>query len=196
MTEPSDANKPENPPGQGGYPPENYPPQNYSPQGYPPPNYPPQQGYPPPPGAYPGGYPPPPQPYSGYPAPAAPKNGLGIAALICGLISLPAAFTIFGGFLLGVLAVILGIVGYLRVKKGAATNGGVAIGGVVFGVLGIVVSAVLIAVGVSMFKEYGGTDLVDCLSNAGNDRAAQQQCQDEFTSNLENQLSITVTPTP
>jgi hypothetical protein len=193
MTEPSDANQPENPTGApGGYPPQNYPPQNY-----PQPGYPPQQGYPAQPGGYPGGYPPPPQPYSGYPVPApAPKNGLGIAALICGLISLPAAFTIFGGFFLGLLAVILGIVGYRRVKKGAATNGGIAIGGVVFGVLGIVVSAVLIAVGVSMFKEYGGTDLVDCLSNAGSDQAAQQKCQNDFTNNLENQLSITVTPTP
>ena len=45
--------------------------------------------------------------------------------------SAPAAFTIFGGFLLAVVAVVLGIIGYRRAKSGEATNGGMAIGGIV-----------------------------------------------------------------
>jgi Domain of unknown function (DUF4190) len=191
------------------YNPQGYPPPGYSPQGYPPPDYPPQ-GYPPqgyPPGAYPGAYPPPPgggypppppQPYAGYGAPptAAPKNGLGIAALIVGILSLPAALTIFGGFILGVIAIILGFIGYRRARSGEATNGGMAIGGIVLGVLGAILSAVLIAVGVWGFNQFGGRDLMDCMQRAGNDSVAQQQCEEQFKGNLENRFSITPTPTP
>jgi hypothetical protein len=43
----------------------------------------------------------------------------------------------------------------------------------------------------------GGTDYVDCLSRAGSDQEAAQRCADQFTSNLEDQFSVTVTtPTP
>ena len=130
------------------------------------------------------------------PPAAAPKNGLGIAALIVGILSLPAAFTIFGGFILGVIAIVLGFIGYRRARTGEATNGGMAIGGIVLGVLGVIVSAVLIAVGVWGFNQFGGRDLMDCMQQAGSDQAAQQQCEDEFKGNLEDRFSITVTPTP
>ena len=85
---------------------------------------PPQQ---PPYGAYPGGYPPPPPHYGGYPPPA-PKNGLGTASLVVAIISL---FTVFGGIVLGVVAVILGFLGRGRVKRGEATNGGIAMAGII-----------------------------------------------------------------
>jgi len=43
----------------------------------------------------------------------------------------------------------------------------------------------------------GGTDYVDCLSRAGSDQEAIQQCADQFTSNLEDEFSVTITtPTP
>ncbi len=186
MTEPSDpANQPDIPTETT-----TPPPPEYAPQGYP-------QNYAP--GPYPGAYPPPPpQPYAGYdaPMPTAPKNGLGIAALILGLLSLPAVFTVVGGFVLGLLAVIVGFVGYRRARSGEANNGGVAIGGIVLGLLGIIVSAVLIAFGFKMFNEFGGRDLVDCLREAGNDTAAQQECQNQFQGNLEDRFSITLTPSP
>lgn len=196
MTEPTDpADQPQNPTGTSG-------PAPYG-TGAPPPGYPPNYAAGPYPGSYPPppppGYPPaPPQPYAGYgaPMPTAPKNGMGIAALVVGLLSLPAVFTVFGGFALGVVAVILGFLGYRRARAGEATNGGVAIGGIVLGVLGIVVSAVMVAVGVWGFNKFGGRDLMDCLRDAGNDTSAQQACQEEFRGNLENQLSITLTPTP
>ncbi len=199
MTEPHDpSDKPEIPTETTGLPPippvgQSYPPPGYAPQNYPagayPGNYPP----PPPPGAYPPG---PPYPGYGAPVPAAPKNGLGIAALIVGLLSLPAVFTVFGGFALGAIAVILGFLGYRKAKSGEASNGGMAIGGIVLGALGIVVSVALLAFGFKMFNEFGGRDLMDCMREAGSDSAAQQQCQQDFTGNLEDRLSITLTPTP
>jgi hypothetical protein len=151
---------------------------------------------PPPPqyGAYPGGYPPPPPPYAGQPpAPTAPKNGLGIAALVVAIIGL---FTIFGGILFGIVAIILGFMGWSRAKRGEATNGGVAIAGVVLGVLGVIVSIVAIFLVVKFFDDVGGTDYIDCLSRAGSDQEAMQQCADRFTEQMEDQFSITITPTP
>ena len=44
------------------------------------------------------------------------KNGLGIAALVVGVLSLPAAFTIIGGVVLGLLAIVLGLVGRGRAR--------------------------------------------------------------------------------
>ena len=100
---------------------------------------------PPPPhyGAYPGGYPPPPpQPYSGFtPPPTGPSNGLGIAALVIAIVGLVFCWTVAGGVILGVSAVIIGFVARGRVKRGEATNGGVAIAGIVLGFLAIIVVA-------------------------------------------------------
>ena len=62
---------------------------------------------PPPYGAYPGGYPPPPQPYSGFaPPPTGPRNGLGIAALVIAIVGLVFCWTVAGGVILGLTAVI------------------------------------------------------------------------------------------
>lgn len=198
MTEsPESSSKPETPTGPPQPPPYAAPYQG-PPGGYPPPPYPPQPG---PYGGYggDGGYPPPPPPpYSGYApqAPMAPKNGLGIASLITAIVSLPAALSVFGGFLLGVVAVILGFVGYSRAKRGEANNGGVAIAGIVLGVVGIILSALVIALGVWGFFKIGGGDYVDCMQKAGNDRTAQLQCEDQFKSNFEDRFSLTLTPTP
>ncbi|WP_137147418.1 DUF4190 domain-containing protein [Mycolicibacterium sp. CR10] len=151
--------------------------------------YPPQPGgYPPPPGGYqppPGGYPPPVQ--------SAPKNGLGVASLVVAIISL---FSVFGGVVLGVVAVILGYMGRGRAKRGEATNGGIAMAGIVLGFLSIIVSVAAIGIMVWGFDKVGGTDYVDCVTRAGNDQQAVQDCAKEFTDRVEDQFSITVTPTP
>jgi hypothetical protein len=187
----------------GGYPPP--PPGGYPPPpnsgGYPPP--PNSGGYPPQPG--PGGYPPPPNSggyppqYGGYPPPGAtgPRNGLGTASLIVAIVSL---ITVFGGVVFGIVAIVLGVMGRGRVKRGEATNGGVALAGIILGALSFLVSAAAIVIitvfGVTMFNEVGGTDYVDCVNQAGDDQQAIQDCADEFTQRVEDQFSITVTPTP
>jgi Domain of unknown function (DUF4190) len=159
----------------------------------PPPGPPPGYQYGAQPGAYP---PPPPPPYGGYPyaqgAPTAPKNGIGIASLVVAIIGL---LTVFGGIVLGVAAIVLGFVGRGRAKRGEATNGGIATAGIVLGFLGVIVSIVAIALSIWGFSELGGADLVDCLQRAGNDVEAQQQCEEDFTNNMEDQFSVTLTPT-
>ncbi|HYZ67210.1 MAG TPA: DUF4190 domain-containing protein [Mycobacterium sp.] len=155
---------------------------------------------PPPPqyGPYPGSYPPPPpQPYAGYsPGPIAPRNGLGIAALVVAIIGLVFCWTVIGGVILGFAAVIIGFVARGRVKRGQATNGGVAIAGIVLGFLAIIVSVIFIPIWYSVFKDVGGTDYFDCVSKAGQDAQAIQQCVNQFRDRVENQFSVTLTPTP
>jgi hypothetical protein len=157
---------------------------------------------PPPYGPTPGSYPPPPPQYGGYggypvPPPAsAPRNGLGTAALILAIVGLVLCWSIAGGIILGLCAVIIGFVARGRVKRGEATNGGVAIAGIVLGAVAIVAALVFIPIYIGLFDQVGGTDYVDCLSRAGNDTEAAQRCADEFTQRVEDQFSITVTPTP
>jgi hypothetical protein len=148
------------------------------------------------PGSYPGGYPPPP-PYGSYSPPAAaPKNGLGIASLVLAVIGLVGVATVFVPIGLGVIAVIIGVIGHGRAKRGIANNGGVAIAGIVLGALSIVVGLAFIAIWTTVWKDVGGGDYIDCMQKAGSGQFEQQQCGDQFRHNVQDRLSVTLTPAP
>lgn len=100
---------------------------------------PPDSGSPQYPGSGTPQYPPPPSyptgsgyDYGGYGAPPMqPRNGMGVAALVMGII----------GFLIGpcsILAIIFGRIGLTRVARGEATNRGVAQAGFVLGIVTLV----------------------------------------------------------
>jgi len=101
-----------------------------------------------------------------------------------------------GGIVLGVVAVILGFLGRGRVKRGEADNGGVAIAGIALGFVAIIAGLVFIPIYIGLFDSVGGTDYIDCVTRAGSDQAAVQECAEEFTRRVEDQFSVTVTPTP
>lgn len=67
-----------------------------------------------------------------------PRNGLGLAALVCGIIavvlSLIPVLNVFT-WPLGVLAIVFGAIGWGRVNNGTATNKGQAITGLVLGIV-------------------------------------------------------------
>jgi heme/copper-type cytochrome/quinol oxidase subunit 2 len=115
---------------------------------------------------------------------------------VIAIIGLVFCWTVAGGVILGVAAIIIGFVARGRVKRGEATNGGVAIAGIVLGFLAIIVSLVFIPIWIGMFDEVGGSNYVDCLSKAGSDEQAIQKCADEFRQHVENQFSVTLTPSP
>uniref|UniRef100_UPI0006256358 DUF4190 domain-containing protein n=1 Tax=Streptomyces odonnellii TaxID=1417980 RepID=UPI0006256358 len=70
-----------------------------------------------------------------------PSNGMGITAMVLGIISV-VVFCIWGiGIILGVLALVFGIIGRRKVRRGQATNGGMALAGIVLGAIGAVISA-------------------------------------------------------
>ena len=103
------------------------------------------------------------------------RNGLGIAALVLGILGLLTSIFIVGGAL-GLIAIILGVMGLGRVKRGQATNRGMAITGIVLGVLALIIAA-LAALGVATFLN---SNLADCLEQAGQDQAAIDACAQEF----------------
>lgn len=134
------------------------------------------------------------------PTARAPANGLGIGALVTAIIGLLLFWTVLGGLVLGLVAVILGFVARGRYKRGEADNGGVATTGIVLGfismALSVVFTVIAVTFGVYWFNEVGGSDLISCLEQAGDDPAAQQQCEQEFQRRVEDSFDVTPTPTP
>ncbi|MEU0401841.1 DUF4190 domain-containing protein [Streptomyces sp. NPDC006197] len=73
-----------------------------------------------------------------------PSNGMGTTAMVLGIISV-AGFCMYGlGVILGILALIFGIIGMKKAGRGEATNRGMALAGVILGSIGILVSAVFL----------------------------------------------------
>lgn len=75
-----------------------------------------------------------------------PGSGLAIASLVCGILGVLTGIFIYSGVSLGLAGIVLGIVALVKVKNGTASGKGLAIGGIVTGVLSFVVAAVTIAV--------------------------------------------------
>jgi hypothetical protein len=147
------------------------------------------------PGPYSNGYPAPPR-YGYPPPPMEPKNGLGIASLVLAIVGLLSVWTVFVALVLGPAAVIVGFFGRGRVKRGSANNGGVALAGILLGALAIIVGVAFIPIYAVVWKDGGGGDYIDCIQKANNDRLAQQHCADQFRQNVQNRLSVTLTPAP
>lgn len=91
-----------------------------------------------------GGYGPPAYgpPAGGYPAPAG-NNGLAIASLVLGILALLGVCLAGFGGLLGIVAIILGVLARKKVKLGQAGQGGLAIGGIVTGAIGLVLGVIV-----------------------------------------------------
>jgi Domain of unknown function (DUF4190) len=164
-------------------------PESASPYPYPPPY--PQHHQP---GPSPGGYPSPALYYGYPPPPVAPKNGVGIASLVLAIVALLSVWTVFVAVVLGPAAVVVGIIGRGRVKRGTANNDGVAIAGIALGALAIIVGVAFIPIYTVVWKDVGGGDYIDCIQKADNDRLEQQRCADQFRQNVQDKLSVTLTP--
>ncbi|MCC3762483.1 DUF4190 domain-containing protein [Glycomyces sp. TRM65418] len=66
------------------------------------------------------------------------RNGLGTAALVCGIVAVVLSFVpVLNVFTwpLGILAVVFGAIGWSRANKGQATNKTIAITGLALGVI-------------------------------------------------------------
>lgn len=76
------------------------------------------------------------------PVPAQPKNGLGTAGFVLGLVGLIFAFIPLIGVVawpLTILGLIFGLIGTMRARSGKATNKGIAISGLVLSIIGLVI---------------------------------------------------------
>jgi Domain of unknown function (DUF4352) len=101
-------------------------------------------------------YPPPPAEQTPTAVQQPPRNGLGITALILGIIGtisgiIPLFFWLAG--ILGVIGLILGFVGRGRAKRGEATNGAMALWGIITSAIALILSIVGLVITVGAFGE-------------------------------------------
>jgi hypothetical protein len=143
-----------------------------------PPQYPTQPG--PPPGQ---------GPAAGYPTTRQRRNGMGLAALVLGVVGLVLVvlllFAPLGAFL-GLLAVLFGILGIMRVNQGVADNRNQAVAGLITGAIALLIGVFLtVSVGtwfathVNDFNDFGR-----CIDNARSD-AAREACARRLSRELE-----------
>jgi hypothetical protein len=90
-----------------------------------------------------------------------PRNGLGTAALVLGIIGAVVFLVPFLAWILGVLSLIFGCIGMSRVNRNIATNGGAAVAGIVLGVVSLVLGTVAFAAYYESADSYS-----DCVDRA------------------------------
>jgi cytochrome b561 len=76
--------------------------------------------------------------------PAAPRNGLGTAGLVLGILAVAIPF--LGWFLLSIIGLGLSIGGWVNLRRGVADNRGVTLWGFWLNVAGFLLPAVLVAI--------------------------------------------------
>lgn len=91
-----------------------------------------------------------------FPFGAAPRNGMGTAALVLGIISVVLSWTVWGGVILGALAIIFGSIGLGRAKRGEATNRSSAMAGLILGIVAIALLVLLIVAGLGLYASTTG----------------------------------------
>lgn len=123
-----------------------------------------------------------------------PKNGFGNAALILAIIGLVSCWSVLGGIACGVVAIILGFLGRGRASRGEADNGGIALAGIVLGLLAIVVSLAFAVIWGFAWRDTGGDDYLNCVMSASKDTQAVDACMDTWISGVDEKFGVTVTP--
>lgn len=115
----------------------------------------------------------------GEPLPAGRRNGVGTAALIVGICSIPLCFLM----VLGPIAVVLGAVGRGRASRGQASNGGAALAGILTGAGGIALSVLLVVSAVRLYQSPAFERWQACektAETAEQDNACAQRLADEL----------------
>jgi hypothetical protein len=111
------------------------------------------------------------------------NDGMALAAMIVGILSLLIAWIPFIGILGtigGIVALVLGFVGRGRIKKTGAGGNGMAITGIATGAVAIVLSVLItgffFVAGDGFFAEFGS--YVECVEETGDEAACQRQLED------------------
>jgi hypothetical protein len=112
-----------------------------------------------------------------------PRNGMGVAALTLGLVGALLFWTVLGGVVLGLLALIFGVVGHRRGSRGEATNGTLAVVGAVIGALALVGSTIVLVFVVSVLSSGDYGELESCVRDAAT-QSEQEQCQRDFVDSI------------
>jgi uncharacterized protein YacL len=107
---------------------------------------------------------------------------LGTAALVLGILAIIFAIVFFPlGIVLAILAIVFAVIGIRRARRGEATNRGVAIGGLVTGVVGLVIGIIVLAFLASHREDF--SNFQDCVNHAQTG-AQRNHCVDQFRHDL------------
>jgi uncharacterized membrane protein HdeD (DUF308 family) len=81
-----------------------------------------------------------------------PSNGLAIGALVVGILAIPGACCCYSSIPLGIAAIIMGVIAMNKAKESPHTHGGkgLALGGLVCGIIGLVMTLAVFALGMGM----------------------------------------------
>lgn len=132
----------------------------------------PHQPYPQTPGDYD-------QPHTG----TKPGNGMAITALVLGIVALLFFWTVLGGIVLGLLALIFGIIGARKARGGRAPYGKMGVIGAVLGALGLIASGIIVAVGASILNSDEFKNFDDCIQHADT-QSERDACAKDFDRKL------------
>jgi hypothetical protein len=81
------------------------------------------------------------------------RSAVAVAALVFGVLSIPLALTVYLGALTGVLGVLLGLIGLFRTRGGRVTGRGMAVAGLVAGLVGVVLAVSLGIYGMRTYRD-------------------------------------------
>lgn len=120
-------------------------------------------------------------PATGQPA----GSGLAVTALIIGILSLLVGFIPFIGLIGvvgGIIALILGLVGRGKAKRGQAAGGGMALAGAIIGVIAMLVAIGTTVALVSFGRNVGSsfTDFADCMEETGDEAYCEEQLEEDM----------------
>ena len=85
---------------------------------------------------------------------AVPTDGLAIASLVLGIISIPGLCLWGGGLVPAILAIIFGLIARSRIRRGERTGAGIALAGLILGFIaaGLVVAFFVIAISIGLIN--------------------------------------------
>jgi hypothetical protein len=118
----------------------------------------------------------------GYGTTTAPSNGLGVAALVLGILALLGSWAPFVNILcivLGIIGIVLGVMARARVRRGEATNGGMALTGIILSAIAVVVS-LIVTVAVTAFIGSNFEGLQDCADPSLTQQEQQACIEDQL----------------
>jgi hypothetical protein len=110
---------------------------------------------------------------------------MAIAALVLGVVACIFFWTVFGGIILGLLGLVLGIIAARRARGGRAPHRGMAVAGAVLGALALIVSSAIVAIGVSFLNSDTFKDYNDCMKHADS-RSDRDHCAKDFEHDVRN----------
>lgn len=116
-------------------------------------------------------------------------NGVALAAMILGILALLGLVFILPGFILGLIALTLGIMGVRRANAiaGPGARKGMAITGIVTGAISLILSALMLIFGFSVAKQLVDDGVFEACEQYQDDDEQLQACfEDEVERSLNN----------